>query len=243
MACEWCEGGLQHLCPTVRLTIVGGHQGGFATHVRVDNWQFAFPLPDEITSEHAGPLMCAGATVFTPILQYGVRPTDRVAVVGVGGLGHLAVQYLAKWGCAVTAVSSSRDKEAHARQLGATHYIATRGTDELRKAARSFDVIFCTVPSDLPWDEYAAALRPQGKLCLIGIPDKPVVFRAFGLIGGEKSIVGGQTGSVSDTAKMLAFTARHGITPIIETFAMSDANRALEHTRAGKARFRAVLVA
>jgi uncharacterized zinc-type alcohol dehydrogenase-like protein len=96
MACEWCEGGLQHLCPNARLTIVGGHQGGFATHVRVDNWQFAFPLPDEITSEHAGPLMCAGATVFTPILQYGVRPTDRVAVVGVGGLGHLAVQYLAK---------------------------------------------------------------------------------------------------------------------------------------------------
>jgi alcohol/geraniol dehydrogenase (NADP+) len=126
-------------------------------------------------------------------------------------------------------VSSSRDKEAHARQLGATK--------------RSFDVVFCTVPSDLPWDEYIAALRPQGKLCLIGIPDKPVVFRAFGLIGGEKSIVGGQTGSVSDTAEMLAFTARHGITPIIETFAMSDANRALEHTRAGKARFRAVLVA
>jgi hypothetical protein len=111
------------------------------------------------------------------------------------------------------AVSSSRDKEAHARQLGASHFIATRGTDELRKAARSFDVIFCTVPSDLPWDEYMAALRPQGKLCLMGIPDKPVVFRAFGLIGGEKAIVGGQTGSVSDTAEMLAFTARHGITP------------------------------
>ena len=74
MQCEWCEEGLQHLCPNVRLTIVGGHQGGFATHVRVENWQFAFPLPDEIASEHAGPLMCAGATVFTPILQYGVRP-------------------------------------------------------------------------------------------------------------------------------------------------------------------------
>ena len=164
MQCEWCEGGFQHLCPNVRLTIVGGHQGGFATHVRVNNWQFAFPLPDAIASEHAGPLMCAGATVFTPILQYGVRPTDRVAVVGVGGLGHLAVQYLAKWGCDVTRREPSRDKEAHARRLGATHYIATRGTDELRKAARSFDVILCTVPSDLPWNEYVAALRPQGKL-------------------------------------------------------------------------------
>jgi uncharacterized zinc-type alcohol dehydrogenase-like protein len=243
MKCEWCEGGLQHLCPNVELTIFGGHQGAFATHVRVSDWRFAFPLPDEIKSEHAAPLMCAGATVFTPILQYGVRPTDRVAVVGVGGLGHLAVQYLAKWGCDVTAVSSSRDKEDQARMLGARRFIATRGTDELRKAARSFDFIFCTVSGGLPWDEYVAALRPRGKLCIIGIPDKPVTFGAFGLINGEKSIVGGQTGSVGDTTEMLAFTARHGIKPIIETFAMAEADRALEHTRSGKARFRAVLIA
>jgi alcohol/geraniol dehydrogenase (NADP+) len=94
--------------------------GARVFNLRVNNWQFAFPLPDAIHSEHAGPLMCAGATVFTPILQYGVRSTDRVAVVGVGGLGHLAVPYLAKWGCDVTAVSSSRDKEEHARGLGAT---------------------------------------------------------------------------------------------------------------------------
>lgn len=243
MKCEWCEAGLQHLCPNVELTIFGGHHGAFATHVRVNNWQFAFPLPDEIKSEHAGPLMCAGATVFSPILQYGVWPTDRVAVVGIGGLGHLAVQYLAKWGCDVTAVSSSRDKEEQARKLGARHFVATRGTDELRQAARSFDFIFCTVSGDLPWDEYVAALRPQGKLCIIGIPDKPVTFGAFGLIGGEKSIVGGQTGSVGDTAEMLAFTARHGIKPIIETFPMAEADRALEHTRSGKARFRVVLMA
>ena len=96
---------------------------------------------------------------------------------------------------------------------------------------------------DLPWDEYLAALRPQGKLCLIGIPNEPVGFAAPGLILGERSIVGGQTGSLADTAKMLAFTARHGVKPIIETFPMADADRALERTRAGKARFRAVLVA
>jgi uncharacterized zinc-type alcohol dehydrogenase-like protein len=150
---------------------------------------------------------------------------------------------LAKWGCDVTAVSSSRDKEEQARDLGAKHFVATRGTDELRKAARSFDFIFCTVSGDLPWNEYLAALRPQGKLCIIGIPDKPVTFGAFGLIGAEKSIVGGMTGSVSDTAEMLAFTARHGIKPVIETFAMAEADRALEHTRSGRARFRAVLVA
>src|SRR4030095_12501486 len=134
-------------------------------------------------------LMCAGATVFTAILQYGVRPVDRVAVVGVGGLGHLAVQYLAKWGCDVTAVSSSRDKEDQARELGARHFIATRGTDELKKAARSFDFVFCTVSGDLPWDEYIAVLRPEGKLCIIGIPSKPVTFVGWGVIAGGKAIV------------------------------------------------------
>jgi uncharacterized zinc-type alcohol dehydrogenase-like protein len=113
----------------------------------------------------------------------------------------------------------------------------------LRKAARSFDFIFCTVSGDLPWDEHVAALRPQGKLCLIGLPSKPLVVGAFGLILGEKSIVGGQTGSVGDTAEMLTFTARHGIKPIIETFAMAEADRALQHTRSGKARYRVVLVA
>ncbi len=243
MTCEWCQVGLQHLCPNIVMTVVGGHQGGFATHLRANNWQFAFPLPDEIASEHAGPLMCAGATVFTPIVRYGVQPTDRVAVVGVGGLGHLAVQYLAKWGCDVTAVSSSRDKAEQATTLGARRFIATRGTDELRQAAGRFDFIFCTVAGDLPWDEYVAALRPQGTLCIIGIPNKPVAVVAFGLILGEKSIVGGQTGSVTDTTNMLAFTARHGIKPIIELFPMAEADRALDHTRAGKARFRAVLVA
>jgi uncharacterized zinc-type alcohol dehydrogenase-like protein len=88
-----------------------GHRGGFATHVRVSNWHFAYPIPDAIASEHAGPLLCAGTTVFAPLLRHGVRPTDRVAVVGIGGLGHLAVQYMAKWGCEVTAISSSHDKD------------------------------------------------------------------------------------------------------------------------------------
>ena len=115
-------------------------------------------------------------------------------------------------------MSSSRDKAEQAATLGARRFIATRGTDELRKAAGRFDFIFCTVSGDLPWDEYVAALRPQGTLCIIGIPNKPVAVGAFGLILGEKSIVGGQTGSVTDTTKMLAFTARHGIKPIIELF-------------------------
>lgn len=244
MECEWCEAGRQHVCAKIpKGTVMGGHKGGFATHVRVDNWQFAFPIPDAIASEHAGPLMCAGTTVFTPLLRYGVRPTDRVAVVGIGGLGHLAVQFLAKLGCEVTAISSTHDKDEMARSFGATDFIATRGTDELSKAARRFDFILCTVTADLPWDLYMAALRPGGKLCMVGIPDKPIAFSPWSVIAGEKAVVGGQPGSVDETQQMLEFAARHGVKPVIETFPMAEANRALDHTRQGKARFRAVLVA
>ena len=187
--------------------------------------------------------MCAGTTVFTPLLRYNIRPTDRVAVVGIGGLGHLAVQYLAKMGCDVTAISSTHDKDEQARGFGARHFIASRGTDEVKKAARSFDFILSTVTADLPWDDYMAMLRPEGKLCIVGIPDKAISISPWSVIGGERSIVGGQPGSIDETREMLRFTARNGIKPMIETFPMKDVHAALDHTRQGRARYRAVLVA
>ena len=242
MECEWCEGGAQHVCAQVAGTVMAGHKGGFASVVRVNNWQFAHPLPEAIASEHAGPLLCAGTTVFTPLLRH-VRPTDRVAVVGIGGLGHLAVQYLAKWGCEVTAISSTHAKDEQAHGFGARHFLATRNTDELQKATARFDFILSTVTADMPWDLYLQALRPKGKLCIVGIPDKALSFSPWSVIGGEKSVVGGQPGSIDETEAMLAFTALHGIKPMIETFPMAEANRALDHTRQGKARYRAVLVA
>jgi uncharacterized zinc-type alcohol dehydrogenase-like protein len=242
MQCEWCNKGAQHLCAKEAMTIVG-HHGGFATHVRAENWRFAYPLPDAIGSEFAGPLMCAGTTVFTPIVHNGIKSTDRVAVVGIGGLGHLAVQFLSKWGCEVTAISSSHNKDAEARGFGASHFIATKGTDELKKAANRFDFILCTVTADLPWADYINVLRPRGKFCLVGLPEKPLAVPAFGIIGKEKSIVGGRTGPVGTTTDMLAFAARHGVKPVIETFPLTDADQALDHTRQGKARYRAVLVA
>ncbi|WP_438002525.1 NAD(P)-dependent alcohol dehydrogenase [Sorangium sp. So ce321] len=243
MQCEWCESGKQNVCPKRVDTVMRGHQGGFATHVRAADWRFVYPIPDAIASEHAAPLLCAGTTVFAPLLRQGVRPVDRVAVVGIGGLGHLALQYLAKWGCEVTAISSSRDKEALARELGATNFIATKGTDELRKAAQSFDFVLSTVSADLPWDDYLGILRPQGKLCIVGVPERPIALAPFSLLTSEKVVAGGIPGSIVETAQMLAFTARHAIKPVVELFPMAEANEALDHTRQGKARFRAVLVA
>ncbi len=155
----------------------------------------------------------------------------------------MALQYLAKWGCEVTAISSTHEKDEQAHGFGARHFIATGSGDELDKAAARFDFILSTVSADLPWDRYLRALRPGGKLCIVGIPDKPVSFISWNIIGGERSVVGGQPGSVDETRTMLEFTARHGIRPMIEPFPMAEANAALDHTRKGRARYRAVLVA
>ncbi len=238
--CEWCNRGFEALCAQERATIVH-HHGGWAESVRCDA-KFAVPIPDAIESAVAGPFMCAGSTVFTPMARFGVKPTMRTAVVGVGGLGHLAVQFLAAFGCEVTAISSTHSKDEEARQMGATRFIATKGSDELKKAAGSFDFIISTVGADLPWGDYVAALRPQGRLVLVGIPESDLKFPAFPLLA-EKSVSGGQCGGPTDTAAMLDFAARKEVRPVVEKFAMADVNKALDHLRAGRARYRIVLEA
>jgi uncharacterized zinc-type alcohol dehydrogenase-like protein len=236
--CEWCNTGKEHLCAANQPTIVG-HHGGWAETVRCDA-RFAIPLPDGLPSADAGPLMCAGTTVFTPMVHYGVAPWMRTAVVGVGGLGHLAVQFLAKMGCEVTAISSSHQKDEDTRKLGASRFLATRGTDELKRAAGSFDFILSTVSADVPWGDYVSALRPQGRLVICGLPESDIRFPAFPLLS-ERSVSGGMSGSPSDTAGMLEFAARTGVRPMTEQFALADVNAAIERVRSGKVRFRAVL--
>jgi uncharacterized zinc-type alcohol dehydrogenase-like protein len=240
--CEYCRAGKEAYCAKESATIAG-HHGGFASHVRVQA-SFAIAIPEGIPSEYAGPLQCAGTTVFSPMLHYGVKPNWKTAVVGIGGLGHLAVQYLAHMGCQVTAISSTHNKDEEARGFGATNFIATKGTDELKKAADSFDFILSTASgTGLDFPALVAALRPGGTLCLTAPPEATVTVSALSLIGKEKRIVGGRTGSPQDTAKMLEFTARHNIKPMINKFKLADVNAALDHLRAGKARYRVVLEA
>jgi uncharacterized zinc-type alcohol dehydrogenase-like protein len=238
--CEWCRVGHENYCANEIDTVVN-HNGGWAERVRAEG-KFAVPIPEALDSANSGPLMCAGATVFSPMIHFGVNSTMRTAVVGVGGLGHLAIQFLSKFGCEVTAISSSHNKDEAARSLGAHHFIATRGTDELKKAARSFDFILSTVSADVNWADFVNALRPQGRLTIVGIPESALSLPAFGMISAEKSVTGGRCGSPSDTAQMLDFAARHKIEAVCEHFPLSDVNKALDHVRSGKARYRAVLV-
>lgn len=238
--CHYCRRGKEHLCVNdPELTIVGRY-GGWADYIRAQT-HFVVPLPDKLDSSIAGPLMCAGTTVWSPMMHYGVRPGMKTAVIGVGGLGHLAVQFLAKFGTDVTAISSSHNKEEEARQLGATDFIATRGTDELAKAAMRFDFILSTVSADVEWGQYIEALAPEGRLCIAGIPENDLKFPGFPMIGFERSVSGGRAGAPGDTAAMLEFCANHDVAPMCEQFDMKDVQQAVQHVRSGKVRYRAVL--
>ena len=239
MACEYCIAGDQHFCRTAQELIVGRH-GGFAERVRC-HWGWATPLPAALDAETAGPLFCGGITVFSPIVEMGIRPTDRVAVVGIGGLGHLAVQFLSHWGCEVTALTSSVAKRDEALALGAHDVVASSDPDALKRHAGRWDFILVTANVTLPWQQMLAALAPRGRLHFVGAVLEPIPVAAFSLIGGSKSISGSPLGRPGTVADMLEFCARHDIAPKVERFAMSRVNDAIEHLRHGKPRYRIVL--
>jgi uncharacterized zinc-type alcohol dehydrogenase-like protein len=239
MSCPSCMSGRHQLCGTPDQTIVGRH-GGFAERVR-GHWSWAIPLPENLDARKAGPLFCGGITVFAPILDGGVKPTDRVGVIGIGGLGHLAVQFLAKWGCHVTAFTSTAAKAEEAMALGATDVLDSRDSAAMAKAAGSFDFILSTVNVPLDWNAYLGLLAPDGRLHLVGAVLEPIPVPAFALISGRKSVSGSPLGSPATVRKMLEFCGRHGIAARTEHFPMDKINDALDHLRAGKARYRVVL--
>ena len=239
LACRPCLTGRHQLCASAEQTIVGRH-GGFADRVRAD-WEWAVKLPEALDPASAGPLFCGGITVFGPIYDFDVKPTHRVGVIGIGGLGHLALQFLNKWGCEVTAFTSSESKAAEARTLGAHHVIGTHDAEALANIAGTLDFILVTANVPLDWPSYIAALAPDGRLHFVGAVLEPVEVAAFSLIMARRSVSGSPLGSPATVALMLEFCARHQIAPVTETFAMSEVNAALDHLRAGKARHRIVL--
>src|SRR5713101_2905566 len=214
LACHECLSGDQHLCPTAQGTIVGRH-GGFADRVRAQ-WPWVRPLPDALDLAKVGPLLCGGITVFSPFLIHEVPSTARVGIIGIGGLGHMALQFANKWGCEVHAFTTSDSKEEEARRLGAHFVHNTRREGGFKSIARSLDLILSTV-------------------------NVPLEIPALGLIAGQKSVAGSPVGSPTALDRMLAFSARHSIAPVVETFPLSKVNDALERLRSGKARYRIVL--
>jgi len=237
--CEWCRQGDEHLCASAQPTCVG-RNGGYADSVRV-NSRFAIPVPEILDSENVAPLLCGGITVYAPMRNHGVRPSSRVGVVGIGGLGHLGLQFAKAFGAEVTALSTSKDKEAEALKMGADHFVNSRDMGELKKISGSFDFLLSTVSADQDWQALVNCLRPKGTLCVVGVPPSPISIQAFSLIAGQKSVSGSPIGSPRDLHEMLDVAARHGVKAITERFPMAKANEAIAKVKKSKVRYRAVL--
>ena len=238
--CEWCSRGMENLCTASEGTCVRRH-GGYADRVRA-NARFVIPIPEALESEHAAPLLCGGITVYNPLRTHGVNPSSRVGIVGIGGLGHLAIQFARAFGAEVTAFSTSVEKEEEARALGAHNFVNNLDLKAMKEMAGSMDFILSTANANQEWGVYVQALRPTGTLCIVGVPPSPVSVQAFPLISGQRAISGNPTGSPYRLKEMLDVAARHGVKATTECFPMAQANTAIEKVKKGKVRYRAVLV-
>jgi uncharacterized zinc-type alcohol dehydrogenase-like protein len=239
LTCPTCLSGDHNMCPQAQGTIVKRH-GGFADRVRAQAASVV-ALPPGMDAPSAGPLFCGGITVFNPLVQFGVKPTDRAGVIGIGGLGHMALQFLRAWGCEVTAFTASAQKKAEALAFGARQTIDSRDPEAIKAAAGYFDLIISTVNVKLDWNAYVQALKPRGRLHLVGATLDPLDLALFPLLMGQRSISASPVGSPATIARMLEFAVRHDIKPVIETFPMDRVNEALARLRSGEARYRIVL--
>jgi alcohol/geraniol dehydrogenase (NADP+) len=237
--CDPCLAGSQNLCSQLQPTLVGRH-GAFAERVRA-HWVWVMPLPEGLDPRESGPLLCGGITVFAPLREYNIPPTARVGVVGIGGLGHMALKFCKAWGCEVTAFTSSQSKAEEARAFGAHRVVSTGDSAALAALAGQFDLIIDTVNASLDWNGLLNALAPKGRLHVVGAVLEPIPVPVFTLLMGQKCVSGSPTGSRGAIDAMLTFAARHQVAPQTEHFPMSKVNEALAHLRSGKARYRIVL--
>ncbi|MGF1451666.1 MAG: NAD(P)-dependent alcohol dehydrogenase [Opitutales bacterium] len=238
MTCQSCMSGDHNLCATPEQTIVGNH-GGFAERVRA-HAPSVIPIPEGVAPESAGPLLCGGVTVFNPLVQFDVSPTASVAVLGIGGLGHLALQFCRAWGCHVTGLTSE-SKQDEALKLGAHATVNSRDADALKRHAGSFDLILSTVNVSMDWEGLVFLLKPKGRLHQLGATLEPIATTVFPLLLGQRQVSSSPVGSPATLVTMLEFCARHTIAPVCEFFPMSEVNEAMAHLESGKARYRIVL--
>ncbi len=234
--CRACTTGREHLCGAGKVRTCVGRQGGFASSVRCDA-RFAFPIPSTLDPTSAAPLLCAGLTVFSPLERLGVGVGMRVGIVGLGGLGHLAVQIAHRMGARVVAFDPDLGKKDLARSLGADDLLDARGPAPVS----SLDVVLVTTHVALAWDAWLRALDLGGTLCLLGIPPAPLEIDPERLLDEEKRVTGSVIGSPATMRRMLGFCAERGVRPVVEHMPLASVNEALARVREGRARMRIVL--
>jgi uncharacterized zinc-type alcohol dehydrogenase-like protein len=238
LECEWCRRGMEVHCSKNQGTCVR-RPGGFAGAIRVDG-RFAYPIPNGLPSAAAAPLLCGGITVYTP-LRRDAAPSSRVGVIGIGGLGHLAVRFARAFGCEVTAFSTTPAKREEALRLGAHHFVNARDPAAMRRCADSLDMLLSTVPVDLDWPVWMSLLRPGGVFTLVGASPGMLSVPAPDLLVGQKTIRGSVIGDRAVMDEMLRFCALHEITAQAEVMPMAEVNAAIDRVRHNQARYRIVL--
>jgi uncharacterized zinc-type alcohol dehydrogenase-like protein len=246
--CPWCRAGDEHLCLHIADCGTWTPYGGFGSSVVVDGG-FAYPLPDDMAPETAAVLMCAGIAVYPPLRNYTTGATTRVGVVGIGGLGHLALQFAKALGCDVTALSSSPGKEEEARDLGADHFLLTTDQAAMEEKEFGFDLLLCTAQSGHDWGNLVMILTKNGRLMVpafapIDLPlvGGPGAGPMVNFVVHQVSITGSFLGNRADMEEMLAFADDHGIIPRTELMPMAQVNEAMVRVRRNQTRYRVVLV-
>ncbi len=247
--CDNCRAGLEQYC-TGELGTVNTYNdtdrngeptyGGYATHVVVDE-NYVLRIPDALPLDAAAPLLCAGITLYSPLAHWGAGPGKKVAVVGLGGLGHMGVKIAHAMGAEVTVLSQSLRKKDDGMRFGADHYHATSDPATFEALAGTFDLIVNTVSANLDLNAYLGLLRTDGTLVQLGVPEQPLPIVPFALIGGRRSFAGSLIGGIAETQEMLDFCAEHGLTADIEVIAADRINEAYERVLASDVRYRFVI--
>lgn len=238
--CEYCLAGKEQFCQKQKLICVSEF-GGLSDSIIVDH-RFAFKLPENLLDAFSAPLMCSGLTPFVGIKKAGVKEGMKVGVIGVGGLGHLAIQFLNKMGCIVTAFSHTTSKTHLLKELGASDVVDSTNEEELLKLERQYDFLISTSSASLDWNLYVKALKPEGTLCFVGLPPKEVSLKAELLADyAQRSIVGNYIGSRKDMKEMLEFASKHNIKAVGELFNISEANQVVEKVKNNSINFSAIL--
>ncbi len=212
--------------------------GGFSSSIVADS-RFTYHLPQAMRPENAAVLLCAGVTVYSPLRTYAKGSASKIGVVGVGGLGHLAIQFAHAFGFEVTAISSSPEKKKEALAFGAHHFIDSNDRDGLRRVEFGFDLLLCTASGGVNWEALLETLKKKGKLVLVGFPT--IGLKPIDLVSHELSITGSFLGNPTTMKETLMFAQAHGITPKVELMPMSQVNKAIQRVKENKARYRIVL--
>tara|TARA_B100000768_G_scaffold158973_1_gene157793 strand:- start:1150 stop:2151 length:1002 start_codon:yes stop_codon:yes gene_type:complete len=237
--CVQCDAGDHNFCSSTKKTVFSQH-GGFAEQVTADQVS-VISIPTGVKHEDAGPLLCGGITVFTPIVEFNINKNHKVGIIGIGGLGHLALKFYKALGCHVTAFTNSDDKDNLLKSLGADEIVSSTDKSKIKNLGAQFDLIISTVNVKLDWNLFLSTIKPRGRLHFVGAVLAPIETSVFSLMSGRKSISGSPVGSPNNIRKMLDFCAQHNISPMTENFKFSEINSAIEKLRNNRIRFRAVL--